>query len=363
ELRIKNLEEDFRVELLSMFIALFKEDYQKVVYHIEKALTYVKSPFLLSYLYFFKGYIWHYLKDIYSAEDNYKLALKEDSSCIPAFYFLHLLYYEEEGIPEKIFPFFRHPYLLYLAFLEPHFIKHEAELEKELENAISSIREEAINRLKDLEDKYHSLKTVMTEEENSEYETKIKEIRGNIYKGGVALIEEASKKALEASLELSGYVFTKQKKIRKELQKYEKLYRDHYNFWMKYPYKLEDVIFGQRLKSCHALMERMEKRLLRKELAKELAFLNKELMELQSHMEELVKLKVELEKKWKFRREMVKFIKRFTLAEGALVSLYILPLFFPEFNLLGSLQNFTSFLILSIILFLLVLLSLRVDKE
>lgn len=363
ELRIKNVEEDFRIELISMFLALFKEDYQRVIYHIERALTYVKSPFLLSYLYFYKGYIWHYLKDIYSAEDNYKLALKEDSSCLPAFYFLNLLNYEVEENPEKIFPFFRHPYLIYLALLEPNFIKHEAELERELENALSSIREEGINRLKEVEDKYHHLKEVMTEEERSEYEAKIKEIRNSIYKGGVALIEEASKRALESALELSGYIFTKSKKIRNELQKYKNLYQNCHNFWIKYPYKVEDSIFGQRLKRSYELLEKMEKRLMRKDLTKELGLLNKELIQLQAYMEELIKLKPALENKWRFRKEVLKFIKRFSLAEGVLTALYLLPFFYPELNFLGSLQNVTSFFILSVILFLLVLLTLRIEKE
>lgn len=362
ELRIKNIEEDYRVDLLYMMLYLFKEDTKKSIYHIEKALTFVKTPFLMSYLYFFKGYLLHYMGDIFLAEENYKNALKEDSSCIPAFYFLHLLNYNEEA-SSKIFTYFRHPYLIYLAFLEPSFLKHEEDLEKELEKAMNSYKEEAIERLKEVENKVFPLKELMTEEELREYQTKISDIRKDIYESGIALIDVASKKALELSLELSGYIFTKHKKLKRELEKNKGLYEGLFHFWQAYPYKGEDAYFGQKLKRCHEIILRMAKRLFRKEIAKELNFLNKENRELQEHLEELVKLKKELEKKWQFRKKLSKFLKRLSISQGFLFLIYLFPLFYPQYNFLGNLQNFTSFILLSLLNLFIVLISVTIKKE
>ncbi|MFN3567324.1 MAG: hypothetical protein ACK4UR_00235 [Caldimicrobium sp.] len=363
EMRIKNLEDDFRVELLNIMLSLLKEDYPKALYHIERALTFVKTPFLISYLLFYKGYLLYYLKDIYSAEDHFKLALKEDASCFPAFYFLHLLLYEEEQAPEKVFPFFTHPFHIYQAFLEPQFIKHELELEKSLDRAIATLREEAVKRLKEAEDKFHSLKEVMGEEEKREYEERLKEIRNNTYKGGVALIELANKKALELALELSGFLLSKIKKFKKELEKFKNFYSSVFNFWRNYPYKEEDIYFGQILSKSGVILNRLNKRLLRKNLSKEIKFITKEIEQLRSYMEDLLKLKPELERKWKFRRKLSKFLKRFSIAEGFLVLIYLFPLFYSEVNLLGRFQNFYTFLILSCILLLLVLFSLQLEKD
>lgn len=363
EERIKNLKEDFRVELLSMMLSLSKEDYTKALYHVERALAFVKTPFLISYCIFYKGYILHYLRDIYSAEDNYKSALREDSSCFPAFYFLHLLLYEEGQGPEKVFPFFTHPFHIYQAFLEPQFIKHEMELEKALEQSIGSLREETVKRLKEVEDKFHSLKEMMRDEEKTEYEERVKEIRNNTYKGGMALIELANKKALELALELSGFLFNKIKKVKNELEKFKGLYGTFFSFWRNYPYKEEDVYFGQILKESGELLDRLNKRLLRKDLTKEIKFISKEIEQLRSYMDDLSKLKPKLEKKWKFRKKLLKFLKRFSIAEGFLVLIYLFPIFYTEANLLGRFQNLNSFLILSGILLFLVLFSLQLEKD
>ncbi len=362
ELRLKNLEEDFRLELLFMMLSILKGDFKRALYHIERALTFVKTPFLLSYLYFYKGYIHHIQGDIYQAEDNYKTALKEDTSCVPAFYFLHLLNYEENH-SEKIFSYFRHPFLIYLAFLEPKFIKHEEELERELENAISSLKEEALIRLKEAEDKFHNLKEVMPEETIREIEETLKEIRQGLYKGGIALIEEAGKRALELSLELSGYVFSRTKKIKGELQKLKNQYQILYNFWNEYPYKTEDAYFGQRLSTTYNLIEKMQKIYMRKDISKELKILHKELERLKKNIEELSTLKSELQKKWRFRKKLFSFIRRFSLAEGFLISIYLFPLLFPKVDFLGPLQNLTSFVLFSFLILVVVLITLQLEEK
>ncbi|MEZ0343415.1 MAG: hypothetical protein ABWJ99_01210 [Caldimicrobium sp.] len=356
-------EEDFRIHLGLMMLSLLELDFQRALYHIENALTLTNNPFVLSYLYLTKGFIYHYQKEFITAYDNYRSALTTDSSCIPAFYLLHLLNYEEEENFDKIFPFFQHPLSIYLAFLEPKFIKHERELEIELEKAFSMAREEAVNRLKDAEDKYHKLKEIMTEREKTEYFEKIKEIQNKVYQGGIRSIEDASKKALELSLELSGYLITKQKAFKRELEKAVTQYRVCEKFWQEYPYKVEDVIFGQKLKTAFELIQRINKRLLRSDLAKEIKFITQEIQNLTENLKFLLELKPQLEKKWKFRKKLLKFLIRFSTLEGALVIFFSLPVIFPSIGGKDSFFNVSNFFILSFVILILILLMVAFEGE
>ena len=356
-------EEDFRIYLGLMVLSIIEEDFQKALYYIETALSLTKNPFILSYLYLLKGYIYHFQGDLLIASENYRLALSSDSSCVPAFYLLHLLNYQEEETFEKIFPFFQHPISIYLAFLEPLFIKHERELEIELEKAFSRVREEAVSRLKDSEDKYHKLKEIMTEEEKIEYLEKIKDIQNKVYQGGINSIEEATKRALELSLELSAYIVTKQKKFKQELEKAISQYRICEHFWQSYPYKVEDVIFGQKLKTAYELIERINKRLNHSDLAKELKFITQEIKALNEILAYLLELKPQLEKKWTFRKKLLKFLIRFSALEGALTIFFALPVFFPSMSELNSFFNLSNFLIISIVFLILILIMVAFEKE
>ncbi len=364
ETKFKALEEgDFRIHLGLMMISLLEMDFQRALYHIENALSLTSNLFVQSYLYFLKGYINHYLGDAIGALDNYKLALATDSSCMPALYFQNLLLYEEEENFEKIFPYFQHPFTIYVAFLEPKFIKHQRELEIELEKAISRAREDAVNRLRDAEDKFHKLKEVMTESERGEYLEKIKEIQRKIYQGGIRSIEDASKRALELSLELSGYLVAKQKKFRGELERAIAQYRICEKFWQEYPYKVEDAIFGQRLKTAFELIQRINKRLLRSDLAKEIKPITQEMNNLTKILQFLIELKPQLERKWKFRKKLLKFLIRFSILEGLLAILFSLPAVFPSIEGAGSFFNFSNFLIFSLVLLLFILFITLLEKE
>lgn len=356
-------EDDFRIHLGLMMLSLLELDFQRALYHIENAITLTNNPFVLSYLYFFKGYINHYLGDLISASDNYRLSLATDSSCIPAFYFQNLLLYEEEENFEKIFPYFHHPLSIYLAFLEPKFIKHQRKLEIELEKAIARTREEAVNRLKDAEDKYHKLKEIMTEKEKIEYMEKIKEIQNKIYQGGIRSIEDASKKALELSLELSGYLITKQKTFKRELEKAVSQYQICEKFWQEYPYKVEDAIFGQKLKLAFELIQRINRRLLRSDFAKEIKFITQEIKNLTENLQFLLELRPQLEKRWKFRKKLSKFLIRFSFFEGLLVILFSLPIIFPSIGGIDSFFNLSNFIIFSGVLFVFIFLVVLFEKE
>ncbi len=276
---------------------------------------------------------------------------------------MQLLNYEEEENFEKIFPFFQHPLSIYLAFLEPKFIKHERQLEIELEKAFSRVREEAVNRLKEAEDKFHNLKEIMTEIEKNEYVEKIKEIQNKVYQGGIYSIEEASKRALELSLELSGYIVAKQKKFKRELEKALSQYRICENFWRIYPYKVEDAFFGQKLKSAFELIQRVSRRLRRSDFSKEIKFITQEMKNLSEILKHLLELKPQMEKKWKFRKKLLKFIIRFSVLEGILVIFFALPILFPSLGEINSFFTFTNFLILSFVFLIIIFLMVAFERE
>ncbi|BAU23967.1 hypothetical protein THC_1603 [Caldimicrobium thiodismutans] len=362
ERRFKAIEEeDFRKELGLSQIEFFKGDFNRALYYLESALSMVNTPFLKGFIYFYKGYIYHYLGDPFNAEENYKLSLKEDSSFFPSFYYLNLLIYEREELVEKIFPFFQHPYVIYLSFLEPVFIKHQKVLEEYLEKAMDRIREETVERLKEAEDKFHKIKDIMLEEEISEINEKLRKIRKEAYEGGIALVEKAGKRAMELALELNGYIFSKLKKYQKELASYKDRYQILVEFWNKYPYKAEDVYFGQRLKSSYEIMDKLSKLMKRSEIAKELKFIGKEITKLKQQLEDLGKLKPMLEKKWKFRKKLVKFIRNFSLAEAGLLLIYIIPMFYQNLNLLGPFLSLPYFFLFSFLLFLIVLILVQFE--
>ncbi len=364
ERRFKEIEEeDFRRELGLSQVEFLKGDFNRSLYYLESALSLVKTPFLRGFIYFYKGYISHYLGDPFNAEENYRLSLKEDSSFFPSFYYLNLLTFEREEQVEKVFPFFQHPYIIYLAFLDPAFIKYQKPLEEYLEKSFDRIREEAVERLKEAEDKFHKIKDIMQDEEVSEINEKLVKIRKDAYEGGIALVEGAGKRAMELALELNGYIFSRLKRYKKEFTQQEDRYRVLFNFWQRYPYKTEEVSFGQTLKRAHDLIERIDRRLKRSEVAKELKSINKDLTTLKQFMDELSKLRPELERKWRFRQKLFKFIKTFSLAEGGLVLVYLIPLFTKTQTFLSSFLTFPYFLIFSFFLFIITLIIALLQDE
>jgi len=361
--RLKELsEEDLKVSLGLMMLSLLEEDFSRSLYYLEKALSQTQNPFLQSYLYLLKGYIYHFQGDFILSEENYRASLKADSSAFPAFYFLQLLNYQGGEPPQKIFPFFQNPFVLYYAFLEPKFIRDEKLLEEELEKSLLRYKEEAINRLKEVEDKYHKLKEMMGEEERREYLEKIKKFQENIYQGGVGLIDETSKRLLEVSLELSNFVLSKQKKLKKDFERILARYRTCEAFWKDYPYKVEDAFFGRELKKAFELLDRVSKRFRRSDLAKEIKFIAQELEKAEKLLLSLLEVKPKLEKKWQFRKKLAKFLLRFSALEGFLVLAYTLPFLVPNLQSLTKYLSLSSFFILSLILFILTLLSVNLEK-
>ncbi len=363
EKRFQEVEEgDFRRELGLAMAKILKEDFTKAIYFLELALTFTKNTFLIGYLFYLKGAIYFQLGDRSLAEENFQNSLKEDPTCYPALFFLSLCHYLMEESFEKVTPYFHHPYVLYLAYLEPLFIRLEKELEETLDNIFLSFKEEAISRLKEAEDRFHSLKEVMPEEIAKDYQERLKSLSQDINQGGLALVERASKATLELGLELSGYVIGRTKKIKKELDSLYVLYQKLSDFWQKYPYKLEDKAFGQDLKISGDLIQRMERRLRRSDLTKELKFLEIEIKKLQDLINNLLNLQKELEKKWQFRTRLYGFLKRFSLAEGFNLVFHSIFLFLPE-TFIPHFPSLTSFLASSLLITILCLISVFISDN
>lgn len=355
-------EGDFRADLGLAILNCLKEEFPQALYHLENALISAKTPFLKSYLLFFKGYIYFYQNDIYSAEENFREALRADSGCIPAFYFLQIIRYLEGENWTKIFPFFQHPQTIYLSFLEPLFIADEKELEDTLEKTISNFREEAVRRLKEAEDKFHKMEALFLKEDKEEYSKTLGDIRNSIYGGGLLLIEEAGKKALELNLELNKFVFSKIKKIKEDLKGLKEKLRNLELFWQTYPYKDEDVVFGNKLSDACKITRNMEKRFRAKDPTKELKNLYKEITTLSKLLEELTEIRPNLEKKWKFRLRVYLFLKRFLLAEGIVTALFLSPLLLPE-TPLSDFFSLSNFLLFSFAVFVIVLISITINNK
>lgn len=349
-------EGDLRAELGLTLLNCLREDFARALYHLENALVSAKSPFLRSYLLFLKGYIHYYQNDYYTAEELLKEALRVDSGCIPAFYFLQILRHLEGENWSKIFPFFQNPQTIYLAVLEPTFIGDEKELEDTIERTISSFREEAVRRLKEAEDKFHKMQEFFEKDDKEEYAKVLDSLRSSIYGGGLLLIEEAGKRALELNLELNQFVFSKIKKVREELKNKREKAKEFEKFWQSYPYKEEDKIFEQKLDIIQKLTGNIEKRLRTKEPTKELKNIYRELSGLTKHLKELSELRPQLERKWRFRLRLYLFLKRFLLAEGVLFVIFLTPILFSE-SIPSDFFTITNFLLLSLAILLIVLIS------
>jgi tetratricopeptide (TPR) repeat protein len=356
-------EGDFRRELGLVFVQVLKEDFPKAIYFVENALSLVNNPFLRGYLNYLKGAIYFQLGDKGLAEESFKEAMKEDSTNTPSFFFLGLIRYLEEEPLDKLSPFFHHPYTLYLSYLEPLFLRVEKELEELLDKVYLSYKEEALTRLKEAEDKYHALKEVMPDETSQGYLERLKKLSQDINQGGLALVDSASKQVLELALELNGYVFSRIKKLKQEFEPLRFTYRKLSEFWTIYPYKTEDVFFGQSLKKAEELILRIDRRLKRSEPSKELKFLESEFKQLKEIVENLQRAKPELEKKWEFRRKLYSFIKKFSLAEGLNLIFHAVLLFLPEVGT-SWFPSLGSFVVSSLFILFLVLISvLFIEKK
>jgi len=364
EKRFSEVEEgDFRRELGLAFVQVLKEDFPKAIYFLENALSLIKNPFLRGYLNYLKGAIYFQLGDKGLAEESFKEAMKEDSTNIPSFFFLGLIRYLEEEPLDKLSPFFHHPYTLYLSYLEPLFLRVEKELEELLEKVYLSYKEEALTRLKEAEDKYHALKEVMPDETSQGYLERLKKLSKDIHRGGLALVDSASKQVLELALELNGYVFSRIKKLKQEFEPLRFSFRKLSEFWTIYPYKTEDTFFGQSLKKAEELILRIERRLKRSEPSKELKFLESEFKQLKEIVENLQRAKLKLEKKWEFRRRLYSFIKKFSLAEGLNLIFHAVLLFLPQVGT-SWFPSFGSFVVSSLFILFLVLISvLFIEKK
>jgi len=347
EKHFEETEGDCRAYIGQMFVNILKEDWNRALYFLESALSKADSSFVKTYLLFMKGYISEITGDEVNAIELYKRVFEIDRTCLPAFYRLSVLKYaREEEVIERTLSYFNHPYLLYWCYLEPFFIKEQKLIEEFLEKKLTEKRETATQRLKEAEDLYHKLKTVMTKKEREEYEEKLKKIRNDIYSGGVAVIEKASDKALDLTLELRAYTYNKIKNIRSELEEVKKEYELLAVFWKRYPYKGEDFVFGKELKSIADLLTRINKRLLKKDVSGILNVIMSELETVKKKLDRLKSLQEELNKKWIFRRRLADFLKNFTVIELFLVVLYVLS-YFETFKGLGSFLDFPMFLVFS----------------
>lgn len=336
EARFTEVENDLRAQVGLFFVNLIKNEWDKSLYFLENALTQKTNHFLRSYLLFLKGYLHEYKRDEVLAQEFYKKALDVDRTCFPAFYRLTLVKYLRGESLEDLLKYFEHPLFVYWIALEPLVIREEKLVEEFLEKKITEKREQALQRLKETEDTYHKIKSVMPKEEQLEYEEKLRRVAKEIYAKGLGGIEKAGERALTLNLELQAYIHRKIKEIQVKLEDLKKKYRNLSNFWTIYPYKGEDAVFGHNLKTLGDLLEKVSTFMKRKEVSQQLILVFSTLKEAESIVEKLSPLQAELEKKWLFRKRLFDFIKTFTFLEILLVSVYILV----HFGEIGGLQNF-----------------------
>ncbi len=340
EKNFSEVEDDVRASLGLMFVNVLKDDLPKALYFLENAFSSEANSFVISFLLFLKGYLFEKQGDDTTALEFYKKAFDIDRTCLPAFYRSSLLKYirEEESI-EKILSYFNHPYFLYWSYLEPMLIKEQKSIEEFIEKKLLERKETASQRLKEAEDLFHNLKTIMSSDEKKEYEERLKKLGDDIYRGGIVTIEKASDKALDLVLELRAYVYNKTKIVKAQLEEIKKEYETLALFWQNYPYQAEDFVFGKQLKSLAELINKILKKLKSKDVSGALHVLLLEIQNCKKNIASLNEMKKDLHKKWIFRKRLAEFIKNFSILESLLVLFYLIS----SIGTFGSISNFLNF--------------------
>jgi hypothetical protein len=194
----------------------------------------------------------------------------------------------------------------------------------------------------------------MSKDEIIEYEELLKTLAYDIYHRGMGAIDKASDRALDLTLELQALVYNKVKEIDHKITELKKQYEVLANFWVKYPYKEEDMIFGKELKSLKDLIEKNLEKTKKRDISQILPLMFSELNLAEEKVQLLKDLKVDLKKKWVFRRRLTDFLRNFLLLETLLVTFYVIG-YLLESSLLESLLSIPMFLIISVVLLLLCL--------
>ncbi|QER41898.1 hypothetical protein F1847_03725 [Thermodesulfobacterium sp. TA1] len=354
ESRFSEEEEDLKASIGLIWVNLLKNNWDKALYFLENSLSKTSSNFIKSYLLFLKGYITEYRGNDLTAKELYQRAFELDKTCFPAFYKLKIFDYLRDEPLEKFINYFVHPFLVFWAWNEPLFIKDQEELENFIEKKLLEKRETALQRLKEAEDLFHRLKHVMTKEEVKDYEEKLKTLAYEIYHKGMGAIDKASDRALDLNLELQSLVYNKIKEMNQKLTELRKQYEVFANFWLRYPYKDEDLIFGKELKALKELIEKNIERTQKRDISQVLSLIVSELNLAEEKVDILKNLKDELRKKWLFKQRLADFLRNFLLLETFLVVLYVLG-YFAEFSFLENLLSLPVFLTISVFLLILCL--------
>lgn len=354
---------DFRKSLVLFFCFLLKGVFDKANYYLEDALEKVKTNFLKSFLFFLRGYILYYRGDFFLAEEFFEKALKIDPLCFPAFYFLASSKYQRGEEFSKISFNFVHPWLLTWMYLDPLLLKNQKEVESFLESKILEKKEGAVKRLKEGEDRFFELKSVMNEEEIKKYTEKIETLRKKIYEGGLKDIEKAEEQALELILELQAYIYNQIKNIQESLKEITQEYEKMRFFWEKYPYKQEDVFFGRILKEIGENINKIREILKKRDVGKEIKSILNTLKKNSENLNYLKSHQERLKNKWYFRKKLFYFLKVFLIGEGVLIIFYLLPFFLAPFSPITSILSFSWFVLLSFIILIISLISVKFRQD
>ncbi|MCD6490194.1 MAG: hypothetical protein J7K20_05655, partial [Thermodesulfobacterium sp.] len=349
------VEDDFRANIGLALISILQDNPREALYYVEKALSTKTTPFLKSYLLFLKGYFYEYTGEDNIAEDFYKNALEEDFTCLPAFYYYNLLKYKRESSLSEIFEYFNHPYFLYWSYLEPIFIKDQKELEDLLYDKIAEKKEIASQRLKETEDRYHKIKNFLSDTEKRKYEERLSKIRENVHKGGIGLIESAYQRALELDLEFQGHIYKLIQKIKNDFENVRSISIRLSRFWKRYPYKIEDLEFGKKLKNLSSLLQKIELKVNRKDPTGVLSDLISEINTCKKMVENLKIAKEEMARKWNFRMKLADFLKMFSVSEFFITCIYIIIPYLPISGTIKKFFTFPSFIFFSFMLLIICL--------
>ncbi len=352
---------DYRVGLGLCHLSILQGDYERAIYYLEEIHFENLVPLIQATILFIKGRIAEIQNDYIQAESLYGDALKRDSSFVPAAYHKLLVSFSLGGTERtvaRISHFLGHPVLFALSFLEPAFIPFSRELEKELQSRIEKKQAEALARLREAEDGLHKLKHVLSEEELSSLEDQISRLRESIYKGAFFELEMASVGAAEMALEIKGYTYRKIRDLKERVLEYHSRYVELKRYWNRYPYKHGEYAFERYLKEVWDRIQRLEERL-KRDPAKELKVLLKEMENLERLFERINREKERLEAKAAFRRQLNFFIKVFVFGE---VLLFLLFFSLPSFvavvapEILPHLPfNLSTFVVFSVLILILAL--------
>ncbi len=319
-----DLNHDWRANLSLTLLNAIEERTDEAFYYVEKALHLAEAPLHQAYLIFWKAWLLERERKFLEAEELYQEALKKDRAFWPARH--HLAGCQVKYLFKKarntIFSLQKEPLAFPSLLFEGRFLPFAPELEKGVKDFFEEKQKEAIAKLAQAENSLRPLMESLPEEEIQDLQETLVELRKSIYEGGFLELLGAEKKVFELTLELQGYLFRQNRKLRQKFKTFQRELEKFENFWRRYPYRNADDPFQQKLQEFRTELGKLGN-LLKQDPKKGLKPAFKQVKRLEEFVEILAKEEARLRKEWHFRKQLSAFVKIFLILEVVLFLVFL----------------------------------------